>query len=85
MLIKPVGMLLEEIPACPARNEPAHQHMDFLFIAKPIDESQAVKIVEAESSRMQWFTRSEVATLDEKTEIFSNVKSYILDLLSSEK
>ncbi len=82
MLIKPVGMLLEEIPACPARNEPAHQHMDFLFIARPLDESQAVKIVEAESDRMQWFTRSEVEALDEKTEIFSNVKSYILQMLS---
>ncbi|MSR68112.1 NUDIX domain-containing protein [Candidatus Peribacteria bacterium] len=82
MLIKPIAMLLEVIPACPERHEEAHEHMDFLFIAKPIDESQAVKITEEESSRMQWFTREEVKTLNEDTEIFSNVKAYIEKALS---
>ncbi len=82
MLVNPIGMLLEEIPACPERDEEAHQHMDFLFIAKPIDESQAVTIAKEESDRMQWFTREEVEALDEETEIFSNVKTYILSLLS---
>lgn len=81
MLKKPIGMLLEEIPACPERNEPAHQHMDFLFIAKPLDESQAVKIAEHESERMRWFTKKEAEALDEQTEIFSNVKAYLSLLL----
>ncbi len=81
MLIKPIAMLLEEIPASPARGEPAHQHMDFLFIARPLDESQAVTIEKEESDRMRWFTREEVEALDERTEMFSNVKEYILQLL----
>ncbi len=81
MLIKPIGMLLEVIPACPDRNEPAHQHMDFLFIAKPLDESQVVTIAEHESEKMRWFTRAEVEMLDEATEIFSNVKAYILNAI----
>ncbi len=82
MLKKPIAMLLEEIPACPERNEPAHQHMDFLFIAKPIDESQAIRIAEEESDRMKWFTKKEVEELDERHEIFSNVKAYILSALA---
>ncbi len=82
MLKKPIAMLLEEIPASAERNEPAHQHMDFLFIAKPLDEKQATKLAEAESDKMRWFTRDEVAKLDEATEIFSNVKTYILGILA---
>lgn len=82
MLKKPIAMLLEEIPESKERNEPAHQHMDFLFIAKPLDEKQATKLAEAESDKMRWFTREEVAALDEEKEIFSNVKTYILSILA---
>lgn len=81
MLTKPIAMLLEEIPACPERNEPAHQHMDFLFIAKPLDETQAARIAPAESSDMRWFTREQVAALNADTEIFANVQHYILRIL----
>jgi 8-oxo-dGTP pyrophosphatase MutT (NUDIX family) len=81
MLTKPIALLLEEIPACPERNEPAHQHMDFLFVARPLDETQAVKIAKDESDRMQWFTRQEVAALDSSTEIFANVQEYVMELL----
>lgn len=81
MLTKPIAMLLEEIPACPERNEPAHQHMDFLFIAKPLDETQAARIAPDESSDMRWFTRDQVAALNADTEIFANVQHYILRIL----
>lgn len=81
MLKKPIAMLLENIPASPERNEEAHEHMDFLFVAKPIDESQAVRIAEHESDSMRWFTRDEVQALDERTEIFANVKAYVLLML----
>ncbi len=77
MLTKPFAMLLEEIPASPERGEAAHQHMDFLFIARPIDESQVLKMAASESNEMRWFLRHEVEALDETTEIFANVKEYI--------
>lgn len=80
MLKKPIAMLLEEIPALPERNQPAHQHMDFLFIAKPLDESQAATIDVNESDHMRWFTKQEVEALPE-SEIFWNVKAYILQIL----
>ena len=80
MLKKPIAMLLEEIPACPERNEPAHQHMDFLFLARPLDEAQTLTLAEEEGREMRWFTRKEVEKLDERAEIFGNVKGYILCL-----
>ena len=82
MLKKPIAMLLEEIPASPERGEEAHQHMDFLYIARPLDESQAARLAPEESAEMRWFTREEVATLNSTTEIFSNVQEYILDILA---
>jgi NADH pyrophosphatase NudC (nudix superfamily) len=74
-------MLLEEIPASDERNEPAHQHMDFLFIARPVDETQCATMNHDEAHEMRWFTKEEIASLDERTEIFANVKAYILLML----
>lgn len=81
MLIKPIAMLLENIPASVERNEPAHQHMDFLFIATPLDEAQALTLAEEEGSAMRWFARQDIEQLDATREIFANVKTYILHLL----
>ncbi|HLC76202.1 MAG TPA: NUDIX domain-containing protein [Candidatus Peribacterales bacterium] len=81
MLKKPIAMLLENISASEERGEPAHEHMDFLYHAKLIDESQAVTLSENEGREIRWFTRTEVEALDDRTEIFSNVKEYIMRLL----
>ena len=83
MLKKPIALLLENIPESKERNEPAHQHMDFLYLARPLNEDQAEEVTD-ESDGMQWFTREEVKKLDERTEIFANVKRYIL-LLQEER
>lgn len=80
MLAKPIAMLLEEIPESKERNEPAHQHMDFLFIAKLTDPAQQI-VMNDEAHEMRWFTRTEVIKLDEQTEIFANVKASILSCL----
>jgi len=82
MLKKPIALLLENIPASPERKEPAHQHMDFVYLARPVDESQELTLAEEEGSEMRWFTSAEIEHLDERTEIFSNVKTYILQILS---
>lgn len=81
MLKKPIAMLLEHIPAYPPRNEPAHEHMDFLFLARPVDEAQVLSLNEDEGREMRWFTKKEIETLDERKEIFSNVKRYVLRVL----
>jgi 8-oxo-dGTP pyrophosphatase MutT (NUDIX family) len=81
MLKKPIAMLLEEIPESIERNEPKHQHMDFLFLARPIDETQVLKLDQSEGTEMRWFTKKEIEALDEEAEIFANVKQYILSAL----
>lgn len=81
MLKTPIAMLLENIPECPERGEGAHQHMDFLFLARPLDEAQDLVLAEEESEKMQWFTKEEVEALDGEKEIFGNVKRYILNTL----
>lgn len=81
ILKKPFCFLLEEIPAYPQRNEPAHQHMDFVYIARPIDESQTLVLEEDEGRELKWFTKEEVAALP-REEIFANVQAYIAAILS---
>lgn len=78
MLKKPIALLLENIPASIERNEPAHQHMDFLYLARPLDESQMLTLAEDEGGELRWFTREEIEKLSEDTEIFANVRKYIL-------
>lgn len=85
MLKKPIAMLLEEIPASPERGEEAHQHMDFLFLARPIDPKQTLKLAINEGSSLRWFTREEIEQLNCSTDIFSNVKEYILKTLTNGK
>src|SRR3989344_5547770 len=80
MLKKPIAMLLENIPASEERGEPAHEHMDFLFRARPLDETQVVTLAEEEGREIRWFTREEIEKLPEG-EIFGNVKAYILTML----
>jgi 8-oxo-dGTP pyrophosphatase MutT (NUDIX family) len=80
MLKKPIAMLLENIPASEMRGEPAHQHMDFLFLARPLDESQTLILAEDEGTEMRWFTPEEIAGLNPETEIFANVKAYVLSI-----
>lgn len=82
MLKKPIAMLLENIPESKERGEPAHEHMDFLYLARPLNETQAKEMAKDESDGLQWFTKEEVEKLDERTEIFSNVKAYILLVLT---
>lgn len=81
MLKKPVALLLENIPASESRGEPAHQHMDFVYLARPLDERQALSLSEEEGTELRWFTVKEIGALDPDGEIFSNVKHYILSVL----
>lgn len=80
MLKKPFAMLLENIPPFDgAEGKPkqsAHEHMDFLFLARPLDESQALQIAKEEADHLKWFSKEDINTLHD-SEIFHNVKAYI--------
>ena len=81
MLKKPFALLLEEIPASKERNEPAHQHMDFVYIAEILDTEQIAVLEKEEGRELRWFTKDEIAALDTSKEIFANVQEYILRVL----
>jgi 8-oxo-dGTP pyrophosphatase MutT (NUDIX family) len=81
MLKKPFALLLENIPESRERNEPMHQHMDFVFIARPIHEEQETTLALEEGSKLRWFSREEIMQLNTETEIFANVKTYIFRIL----
>lgn len=82
MLIKPFALLLEYIPACRERGEEAHEHMDFVFVGRVKDEHQLPVLATHEGDDMRWFSREQLEALDERTDIFSNVKQYALSVLS---
>lgn len=83
MLKKPIAMLLENIPACPERDEPAHQHMDFLYLARPLDEAQDIQLEAREGAEIRWFHSRDIESLNSDTEIFANVKMYLLHVLKN--
>ncbi len=80
MLPRPFAMLLEQIPACPERGEEAHEHMDFLYVARPTNPDQALTLAEAEGSELRWFSAEDVAALDASA-VFSNVRHYVTHFL----
>lgn len=75
ILRRPVFFLLETIEARPAHNEPAHEHMDFVYLAKPIDETQTLTLAEHEGEELRWFTKEEVMRIPDG-EIFANVRRF---------
>jgi ADP-ribose pyrophosphatase YjhB (NUDIX family) len=84
MLKKPAAMFMANIPASEEHldkargrlHEPEHQHMDFFFLARPLDETQALKMAEEEADELKWFTKEEIAAIpDEK--MYHNVRAYI--------
>lgn len=77
ILKKPFAFLLEEIEARP--DQPAHQHMDFVYLAKPIDENQTLLLAESEGTELRWFTKEEVQNIPDK-DVYANVKSYIASI-----
>lgn len=79
MLISPTMMFLEEIPA--NGQHPAHQHMDFVFVAHPLDPLQPLAIDTHEAADLRWFTLDEVLAL-EPEEVFGNVRAFIRQFLA---
>ncbi|MDF2549761.1 MAG: putative (di)nucleoside polyphosphate hydrolase [Chlamydiales bacterium] len=74
---RPFLSLLENIPATP--KEPAHQHVDMIFLARPIGGSLDER---AEKSAVRWFTWEEITSLPDEA-IFADVRSTLRKLLNS--
>ncbi len=67
---RPYMCLLEEIPARP--DQPAHQHIDMIYVGKPVGGAETCNWEETEG--MRWFTLEEVEALESDVAIFEETK-----------
>jgi hypothetical protein len=70
--------MLEEVPAF--GSNPAHQHVDLIYLAHPIGGVENHNIREAEN--MCWFTLEEVQSMIPDGEIFAETQQVIQKVLS---
>lgn len=80
ILKKPFAFLLETIEARPAHNEPAHEHMDFVYLARPIDEDQVLTLEENEGEDLRWFTKEDINGIAPE-KMYVNVRQFLDDIL----
>jgi len=78
---RPYMCLLEKIPE--HNGNPAHQHIDMIYVANPI--GGTIKENERETSGIRWFTLSEVEQLKPDEDIFVETVQIIRGLLQQEQ
>ncbi len=71
---RPFLCLIEEIPA--HGGQPEHQHIDFVYIARPIGNGALTQNT-VESDGLAWYTLEEVEDLIDDEEIFVETKEVI--------
>lgn len=71
---RPYLCLLEEIPAY--KDIPTHQHMDMIYIARPLQQQTNI----TPSEKMRWFTLSELLELQLEVDIFTETLQVISHL-----
>lgn len=74
---RPYLCLMEEIPE--HNGVPAHQHMDFIYLGKPIGNKGPVS-----DGPICWFTLEEIEALKDDKEIFVETKEVLRTLLPAE-
>ncbi|MBI3236886.1 MAG: NUDIX domain-containing protein [Chlamydiales bacterium] len=77
-LERPFLCLLENIPA--HQDQKAHQHIDFIYLGKPIGGTLDPEAVR--STQLRWMRLEEVLSLKEE-EIFSDTKKILQQILKS--
>lgn len=73
-LERPYMCLLEEIPEY--KDVPAHQHIDFIFLSRPVKGTLTHN--EQESEDIRWFTLDEIQTLPS---MYNETRQVLLQLL----
>jgi 8-oxo-dGTP pyrophosphatase MutT (NUDIX family) len=77
---RPYLCLLEEIPSF--GNSPAHQHIDFIYVGRPVG-GQIIQN-DHETSGIRWFSWEEIEALKPDEEIFTETQQVIRHLLGLE-
>lgn len=77
---RPYLCLLEEIPAY--KDTPAHQHIDFVYLARAVGGVEQQNLEETDGLR--WFTLEEAEALEADVEIFAETQKVIRTIINSE-
>lgn len=77
---RPFLCLLEEIPSF--ADKPAHQHIDFIYVAFPV--GGLLEENKEETDGLRWFSLSEVENLRSDDEIFQETQETIKYLLENQ-
>ena len=72
---RPYACLLENVPVY--KDKPAHQHIDFVYIARPLDANQTIPVC------CKWFTHTEILKFQPQIDIFQDSLDIIKQLLNS--
>jgi 8-oxo-dGTP pyrophosphatase MutT (NUDIX family) len=75
---RPFLCLLEEIPAY--KEQPAHQHIDNVYIGRTIGGHE--KINETETEGLRWFSWEEIQDLEDDQDIFAETKSVLQSIFN---
>jgi 8-oxo-dGTP pyrophosphatase MutT (NUDIX family) len=75
---RPYLCLLENIPEY--KEFPAHQHIDFIYVARPLDTPTLTPL---KDHPLRWFTQKEIQELIAEKEIFTETQEVIDHLFSS--
>jgi len=76
---RPYLCLLEEIPAF--GDKPAHQHIDLIYLGRPI--GGQIQQNHRETDGLRWFTLSEIESLIPDDEIFLETQQILREILRS--
>ncbi len=76
---RPYLCLLEEIPE--HKGEPAHQHMDMIYLSRPV-KGELVKN-DRETDGLRWFTWEEIAKLKPDEEIYKETQDVLKTLIGN--
>lgn len=74
---RPYSVMLFNLPAM--KGEPAHDHFDFIYLAKP------VKQIRPPDDEVRWFTSDEIAALKPNEEIFPDTQIVVAKLFNTPK
>lgn len=75
---RPYLCLLEEIPA--RGDQPAHQHIDMIYVGKPVGGAEAIN--EGETGGLRWFSLEEIETLASDIEIYEETRQTLRKILT---
>jgi 8-oxo-dGTP pyrophosphatase MutT (NUDIX family) len=77
---RPYLCLLEEVP--PFKDQPAHQHIDFVYLGFPLKGD--IKENPEESQGLRWFTLDEIEALDRDEDVFAETQEILRKILAED-